>query len=98
MTTKRGDVEAGFKASDRVFEGRYSTTLVHNAQMEPRSSLAAWDGDKLTVYTPTGGIANCRTDTARDLGIPEANVRIICQYMGGNFGNKNQNQDSDLIA
>ena len=74
------------------------TTFVHNAQMEPRSSVAAWDGDKLTVYTPTGGIANCRTDMARDLGIPLENVRIICQYMGGNFGNKNQNQDADLIA
>src|SRR5258708_20986718 len=66
--------------------------------MEPRASVALGEGDKLTVYTPTGGIANCRTDTARDLGIPEANVRIVCQYMGGNFGNKNQNQDADLIA
>lgn len=25
-------------------------------------------------------------------------VRVVCQYMGGNFGNKNQNQDSDLIT
>src|SRR6185436_11994109 len=25
-------------------------------------------------------------------------VRVVCQYMGGNFGNKNQNQDADLIA
>jgi CO/xanthine dehydrogenase Mo-binding subunit len=30
--------------------------------------------------------------------MPAENVRVICQYMGGNFGNKNQNQDSDLIA
>ena len=60
--------------------------------------MAIWEGDKLTVYTPTGGIANCRTDMARDLGIPAEKVRVICQYMGGNFGNKNQNQDADLIA
>ena len=66
--------------------------------MEPRSAVAAWEGDKLTIYTPTGGIANCRTDMARDLGIPLENVRVVCQYMGGNFGNKNQNQDADLIA
>ena len=56
---------------DHVFEDRYSTTFVHNAQMEPRVGVAAWEGDKLTVYTPTGGIANCRTDMARDLGIPQ---------------------------
>jgi len=95
---KRGSVEEGFKASDRVFEERFSTSFVHNAQMEPRSAVAHWEGDKLTIYTPTGGIANCRTDMARDLGIAPENVRVVCQYMGGNFGNKNQNQDADLIA
>jgi xanthine dehydrogenase molybdenum-binding subunit len=95
---KRGSVEEGFKASDRVFEERFSTSFVHNAQMEPRGCVAQWDGDKLTVYTPTGGVANCRTDMARDLGIPPEKVRVVCQFMGGNFGNKNQNQDADLIA
>jgi xanthine dehydrogenase YagR molybdenum-binding subunit len=91
-------VEDGLGAADRVFEDRFTTTLVHNAQMEPRAAVAAWEGDKLTVYTPTDGIANCRNDMARDLGIPLENVRVISQYMGGNFGNKNQNQDADLIA
>ena len=62
------------------------------------SCVAHWEGDKLTVYTPTGGIANCHHDIARDLGIPDEKVRVICHYMGGNFGNKNQNQDADLIT
>jgi xanthine dehydrogenase YagR molybdenum-binding subunit len=35
---------------------------------------------------------------ARDIGMPEDKVRVISQYMGGNFGNKNQNQDADLIT
>jgi putative selenate reductase molybdopterin-binding subunit len=95
---KRGSVDEGFTASDHVFEDRYSTSFVHNAQMEPRVCVAAWEADKLTVYTPTGGVANCRTDMARDLGIPPEKVRVVCRYMGGNFGNKNQNHDSDLIA
>jgi CO/xanthine dehydrogenase Mo-binding subunit/aerobic-type carbon monoxide dehydrogenase small subunit (CoxS/CutS family) len=98
LGTRRGDVAAGFASADHVFEDRYSTAFQHNAQMEPRVSVAHWTGDKLTVYTPTGGIANCRTDMARDLGIAPENVRVVCQYMGGNFGNKNQNQDADLIA
>jgi putative selenate reductase molybdopterin-binding subunit len=95
---RRGDIEGGLESADRSFEDRYTTAFVHNAQMEPRAAVAAWDGDKLTIYTPTGGIANCRTDMARDLGIAPDNVRVVCQYMGGNFGNKNQNQDADLIA
>ena len=96
--TRRGDPDAGFKEADHIFEDRYSTAFVHNAQREPRSAVAVWEGDKLTVYTPTGGIANCHHDIARDLGMPDEKVRVICQYMGGNFGNKNQNQDADLIA
>src|SRR5438874_11352391 len=35
---------------------------------------------------------------ARDLEISQDNVHVICHYMGGGFGNKNQNQDADLIA
>ena len=98
ISARRGDAAAALKTSARVFEGRYTTAFVHNAQMEPRACLAYWEGDKLTVYTPTGGIVNCRHDMARDLGIPEDKVRVVVEYMGGNFGNKNQNQDADLIT
>ena len=83
VVTSTGDVEAGFRLADRVFEDRYATAFAHDAQMERRSCVAQWGGDKLTLYTPTQGISNCRHDTARDLGIPEDKVRIVCQYMGG---------------
>jgi putative selenate reductase molybdopterin-binding subunit len=98
LGTKRGSVQDGFAAADQVFEDRFSTAFQHNAQMEPRVSVAHWQDGRLTIYTPTGGIANCRTDMARDLGVAPESVRVVCQFMGGNFGNKNQNQDADLIA
>jgi len=98
MVTRTGDVEAGFRSAEHIFEDRYSTAFVQDAQMERRVCLAQWEGDKLTLYTPTQGISNCRHDTARDLGMPDDKVRIVCKYMGGGFGNKNQNQDADLIA
>jgi xanthine dehydrogenase molybdenum-binding subunit len=98
QVSRRGNVEDGLRTADRVFEDRYTTTFVHNAQMEPRSCVAKWEDDKLTLYTPTQGISNCRADTARDLGIPVDKVQVICHYMGGGFGNKNQNQDADLIT
>jgi CO/xanthine dehydrogenase Mo-binding subunit/aerobic-type carbon monoxide dehydrogenase small subunit (CoxS/CutS family) len=98
ISQKRGDVDAGFTAADQIFEERFSTAFVHNAQMEIRSAVASWDADRLTIYTPTQGIANCRADMARDLEIPQDKVHVICQYMGGGFGNKNQNQDADLIC
>ena len=98
MVSNIGDVEAGFEEADQIFEERYETGFIHNAQMEPRCSLAHWQGDKLVLYTPSQGISNCRHDTARDLGLEDHQVQIIAKYMGGGFGNKNQNQDADLIA
>lgn len=98
MLSDVGDVDAGFLEADQIFEERYETGFIHNAQMEPRCALAHWQGNKLTLYTPSQGISNCRHDTARDLGLEDHQVRIVCNYMGGGFGNKNQNQDADLIA
>ena len=93
-----GDPAAGFAAADQVFEDRYTTAFVQDGQMEPRSALAQWEGDKITIYTPTQGISNCRHDNARDLGLDDHQVQIICKYMGGGFGDKNGSYYFDLIA
>ena len=45
MVSDIGDVEAGFEEADRVFEERYETSFIHNAQMEPRCALAHWQRD-----------------------------------------------------
>lgn len=97
-TYRQGNLAMGFADADRVFEDQYISVHLNNAQLEIRTGVAQWEGDKLTVYSPTQGIANCRTEIARDLKLPLENVRVIAKYMGGGFGNKNQCQDSDLIA
>src|SRR5713226_5973501 len=95
---RRGNVEEGLRSAERVFEDRYISVHLNNAQLEPRVSVAQWDGDKLTVYASTQGISNCRADIAKDLQLPPEKVRVVCQYMGGGFGNKNQCHDFDLMA
>ena len=95
---RTGDPEAGFREADQVFEDRYTTAFVQDGQMEPRCALAQWEGDKLTLYTPTQGISNCRHDNARDLGLDDHQVQVICKYMGGGFGDKNGSYYFDLIA
>ncbi len=93
-----GDLDKGFKEADRVFEDTYITKHMNNAQMERRVSIAKWDAGKLTVYASTQGISNARTDIANDFGLPLSKVRVLCKYMGGGFGNKNQAQDYDYMA
>ncbi|MBZ5579000.1 MAG: xanthine dehydrogenase family protein molybdopterin-binding subunit [Acidobacteriia bacterium] len=95
---RRGNIDEGLRAADRVFEDQYSSPHINNAQLEPRVAIAQWDGDRLTVHTPTQGISNCHTEIARDLKLAPEKVRIICQFMGGGFGNKNQDHDFELMA
>ena len=97
-TYRQGDIDKGLTEADQVFADHYTSAHLNNAQLEARVSIAEWEGDKLTVYAATQGIANCRVEIAHDLKLPLENVRVICKYMGGGFGNKNQCQDSDLIA
>jgi CO/xanthine dehydrogenase Mo-binding subunit len=93
-----GDLEKGFKDADKIFEDTYVSKHVNNAQMERRVSVAKWDAGKLTVWASTQGISNARADIARDLSLPLSKVRVVCKYMGGGFGNKNQAQDYDLMT
>ena len=93
-----GDLDAGFKEADRVFEDTYITKHVNNAQIERRVSIAQWDAGKLTVFASTQGVSNARTDIAKDFNLPLSKVRVVCKYMGGGFGNKNQAQDYDYMA
>ncbi len=93
-----GDVEKGFQEADRIFEDTYISKHVNNAQIERRVSIAKWDAGKLIVYASTQGVANARTDIAKDFNLPLSKVRVICKYMGGGFGNKNQAQDYDYMA
>ena len=97
-TYRRGKIVEGLQSSDRVFEGHYTSAHVNNAQLERRVSLAAWEANKLTVYASTQGISNCQRDLAADLKIPSEDVRVVCEFMGGGFGNKNQCHDFDLMA
>lgn len=95
---QRGDIQAGFAQADFTIEADFETQYVHNNQLEPRTTLAMWEGKKLTLWTCTQGITNSRAQTAQDLGIQESDVRAICYYMGGGFGNKNNNQNVDTMV
>ena len=83
-----GDAGAGFEDAEVVVEGEYRTAAAQHAPMEPHATLAAWDGDRLDVWTGTHTPFNVREDLAGVFGLPEEQIRIICPPMGGSFGAK----------
>lgn len=86
--TVRGDMEAGLRDAAAIVDAVYTTPLQHHNPMEPHATVAAWDGDLLTLYDATQYVSGVRQTVAKTLGIPLETVRVICPYVGGGFGGK----------
>jgi len=93
-----GDFEKAFQQADITLDVTYHTPDQSHAMMEPHATLAAWDGDHLTVWTSNQMIDWGRTDLARTLGIPKDNVRLVSPYIGGGFGGKLFLRSDALLA
>ena len=89
-TAEAGDLAAGFAAAAHRLDETYSTHVITHVCMESHGTVCEWDGDKLTAWVTTQGVNSARDNLATGLSIPQANVRVICQYMGGGFGSKLQ--------
>jgi len=86
--TAVGDFDTAFAAAPVKLDETYATPDQAHAMMEPHASIAAWKGDKLTLWTSNQMIAWSRGDVAKTLGIPKDDVRLVSPYIGGGFGGK----------
>jgi xanthine dehydrogenase YagR molybdenum-binding subunit len=86
--TAVGDFAAAFAAAPVRLDARYSTPDEAHAMMEPHATIAAWEGDKLTLWTSNQMIAWNKAEMAKILGIPAENVRLDSPFIGGGFGGK----------
>ncbi|WP_423142911.1 aldehyde oxidoreductase molybdenum-binding subunit PaoC [Parablastomonas sp. CN1-191] len=85
---RNGDFAAAFAAAPVKLDQTYTTPDLSHAMMEPFATIAAWQGDKLTLWTSNQMVAWCRKSMADLLRIPEANVRVDSPFIGGGFGGK----------
>ena len=83
-----GDLQAGFAAAAHIVEATYTTQVQTHVCLETHGCVCEWEGDKLTAWVSTQAVHGTREGFAEGLGIPQANVRVITEYMGGGFGSK----------
>jgi CO/xanthine dehydrogenase Mo-binding subunit len=86
--TQWGDVEAGFAESDYVREDRFESHLRTHGYLEPQTTIANWENDRLNVWTSSMGTFIKRAKLAKTLDLPYSAVRIHKTYVGGTFGGK----------
>jgi xanthine dehydrogenase YagR molybdenum-binding subunit len=71
-----GNFDSAFAAAPVTIDRRYTTPDESHAMMEPHATIAAWEGEKLTVWTSNQMIAWGKGSLAKTLGIKPENVRL----------------------
>ncbi|MES2355635.1 MAG: xanthine dehydrogenase family protein molybdopterin-binding subunit [Pseudomonadota bacterium] len=94
----RGDMDLGLREATFRVSATYTTPMEHHNPIEPHATIAAWDGDRLTLYDATQYVSGVRRTVAKTLGISEEKVRVVCPYVGGGFGGKGSAWSHVLLA
>ncbi|MBM4296366.1 MAG: xanthine dehydrogenase family protein molybdopterin-binding subunit [Deltaproteobacteria bacterium] len=94
-----GDIQAGFRAADEIFEDTYVSQKIQHAHLEPHAALAYWEpSGKLVVYTATQNPSLVRAQLADLFSLPQSKVRLIVPYVGGGYGAKTHPRLEPLAA
>jgi CO/xanthine dehydrogenase Mo-binding subunit len=89
VSYEEGDLAATFAGCAAVAEGRFRTSWVHQAYLEPQVALAWPEGDGgVAVRASTQATFWTRSDLARIYGLPITKVRVEAATLGGGFGGK----------
>ena len=86
--TSVGDFDVAFAAAPVKIDVTYTTPYQSHAMMEPHATIAAWEGDKLTLHTSNQMISQGIGSVAATLRIAKENIRMVSRYIGGGFGSK----------
>jgi carbon-monoxide dehydrogenase large subunit len=87
----REAADAAFAAAAHVATVRLDNHRVVTNPMEPRGLVGVYDPAtrRYTAHVSSQSIHATRDNTARALGVPPADVRLIAPDVGGGFGAKN---------
>ncbi len=93
-----GDVEQGFRDSDRVFEDRFTTQHVHQSYLEPHSSVVSIDRETGTIHVWVSNKVpyNTKQSLSEAIGVPAEKIVIHLSAIGGDFGGKGALMDLPL--
>lgn len=86
--TAQGDFAPAFAASPVQVDATYTLACQHNHPMEPHTTLAAWEGDALTLHSGQQMPLSAQATVAQTLRISKDKVRIVTPIIGGGFGAK----------
>ena len=94
----RGQVEEGFRHSEVVVEGRFSTPAVEHAYLETEAGIGEWNEGGVTIRAGCQYPQGIQRQIAEILDLPQEAVRVISHPTGGAFGGKTDISIHALLA
>ncbi|MBV8535324.1 MAG: xanthine dehydrogenase family protein molybdopterin-binding subunit [Alphaproteobacteria bacterium] len=94
----KGSVAAGLSEADRQLKRDYFQPTRNHNPMETSACIAAWDGDRLTLWDSTQMNLNAPQVMAAAFGVPKENVQMISPHTGGGFGCKGHVWPHEILA
>jgi xanthine dehydrogenase YagR molybdenum-binding subunit len=94
----RGNPKQALADAPVKIEAEYTIPIEHHNPMEMHGALAAWDGDKLTIFDKSQYVYNVRNHLASIFGIAPENVSVISSFVGGAFGSSLRPNYYPLLA
>jgi xanthine dehydrogenase YagR molybdenum-binding subunit len=82
----RGDADGALALAPVKVDVTYDMARENHNPMEPHATIAAWNGDRLTLWSKSQFVINEQAEIAAIFGIPAENVQVICPFVGGAFG------------
>jgi CO/xanthine dehydrogenase Mo-binding subunit/aerobic-type carbon monoxide dehydrogenase small subunit (CoxS/CutS family) len=95
---QRGDAEAALAGAAAVASGRFSTSFVEHAYIEPEAGWARRVGDRIEVHVTTQTPFMDRDEIAHVMGLKPEQVRVVPSAVGGGFGGKLDMSVQPLVA
>jgi xanthine dehydrogenase YagR molybdenum-binding subunit len=85
---EEGQVDAAMGTAAAMCDGVLRTPVQLHHPLETHGNTVMVQGDKVTAWASTQGVFSVRDSLASQLKVPQTNVQVLCDYMGGGFGSK----------
>jgi xanthine dehydrogenase YagR molybdenum-binding subunit len=82
----RGDADGALKAAEVKIDQSYVIPRENHNPIEMFATIAAWDGERLTLWDKTQWVHNTAEEIGAVFGIPTENIRVVSPFVGGAFG------------
>jgi xanthine dehydrogenase YagR molybdenum-binding subunit len=94
----RGDADTALRAAHTTVDLNFTVPRHNHNPMELASTIASWDGDRVTLWDKTQWVLGTQRSVAGALGVPLGNVRVISPFVGGAFGSQGRTWQHQMLA